>query len=355
MGMGKLLIASLLLLLAALAQSHMLNVTVEDNSGTKLVATKVEALQGPTVVASAIADEHGSAYLALDTGSYFIRLVRSGYPDHVLLTYVKDDAQLQAVMSNKRETGILYGRVQDSESSYDGLKIYLLSGWKIISTSTIASGGYYIFPYIFPDDYSIRLDDGSKNLSTENVTISGKEAKYLDISVVHANVTPTPVLVPVLSAPKTATVGSLIVATVRAGTVPYAGVNVSVSTPDGTVVALTDSAGQIAVNAVKGGRYVFSWNGQEAMTEIPVPPALEENVTPQAVQNNTTLEQNATAQPQAKKSEWGILPLAGVGFLLFALLAGAALAGLFAYRKIMPSSRIGPEPEAKKDLHRKKR
>lgn len=337
------------LALCAMHYAYVLNVTVEDGFGTKLVATRVEALKGSTVAAAENADEHGVAQLSVAGGTYFIRLLRDGYPVQVLATIVDRDTAMKAVMNNKRETALLYGRILDNSTLWEGKSIYLLADWKIISTSKVFAEGTYIFPYVLPGSYSIRLNDGTPMLSVSEITLSPKEAAYLDISVVKPKPPEVVKDEPVeLLAPRSVDVDTLIIVTLKKGETPLEGQKIVAATPSGQLELTTDSAGKAGINAAQAGKYVFTYEGKEALTQVQgttpeVIPQAPIEQTPEAVPEQPQPPKQAPAQPG------GMLAVAGIAFVAVALLAAAAIAGVFAYRRLMPPRYLPPTSEAKKE------
>lgn len=344
--MGKIVLALFILALCAMPFAYVLDVTVEDMYGTKLPVTRVEALKGSTVAAAENADEHGVAKLTVAGGTYFIRLLRDGYPVQVLATIVDKDTEIKAVMNNKRETALMYGKIIDNSTVWDGKNIYLLADWKIASTSKILPEGYYIFPYVLPDTYSVRLNDGTPMLSVSELTFSPKEAAYLDITVEK----PKPVEVvkeePItLAAPRKVDVDMLIVVTLMKGDAPVANEKIMATTPSGAMEITTDSAGKAGLNAAQSGKYIFSWNGQEALTTVV-------GTEPIAITPEPAVEQPQVpvqAQPEPAAQTGGMLAIVGLAFVAVLMLAAAAGAGLFAYRRLMPPRYYPPEAEAKKE------
>ncbi len=354
--MGKAIFLLLALALLGGAFAYTLNVTVEDGFGTKLFTTRVEALKGQTAAASATADVHGKAQLVVDAGAYFLRLLRNGYPEHIVLVTINSDTELKTVMNNKRQTALMYGQVK-GEGNYDAGSIYLLSDWKIISTAKIQPGGYYIFPYILPGKYSLRLNNGSDIIDPAEKELAPKDALYQDITVQKKEEVKPPVKEkPVLSSQQQATVGDLIVVTLKEGGRPLVGEKISASTPSGTLSLTTDESGQVGVNALEGGKYVFTWNDLQALTDVPiVPPEQEQAAPPQETAPPPVVDEPGAKPPQAGSQDGGFIAAAGVAFVMLIMLAGAALAGLYAYRKMQPPKYTPPEIERKQHPQKKKK
>lgn len=336
--------------------AYVLNVTVEDGLGTKLYNTKVEVYQGNTLASSASADRDGNAVMELGAGTYFIKPVRSPYPDQVVPVIIKESTQIKIVMNLKRETGTAYGQVSDSEANWEGKNIYLLSDWKIVASAKILPGGYFVLPYLSTQAYGIRLDSGAFSLDQNELMLGEREARYLDLHVVHPKVEPEAQVT--LTAPKIAEKSSPIVAVLMKGDVPLSGQKITISTPAGMISATTNEAGRVSVNAAGYGDYIFTYGDLTAKTSLPKPaseiPTIEQP-TPQAPAQeqptSPTIEQKPPATETAKPAQQndGMIVL-GFAAVAIIIIFGALGAGMLLYHKI---GKAGSPPKEEKAAEEK--
>lgn len=354
------------LLLSQSALAYQINVKVVDKDNTPMYNSRVEVLQGNTVIASAIADRLGNANFTLSKGTYFLRPVRPSYPDQILMFQVKEDADLTAVILINRETAILYGQVAGTPSQgTDGSTLYATQNGLLAIPKTGAKivNGYFVMGSIWPGAYELRLDNGSAKFENPSVTLEGNSAKYVSLKVLDE----TKSVAPSITAPATAAKFSTITAVLKNGDAPAANQPVIVYTPEGIINAKSDEAGRVAVNAVSSGAYTFSWSGQIAKTTVesdaPAPPVVATPSQVQAPPANAEIlpPPAAPSEPNTGNKDATVAAMGG-GLLLIAVFAAAAIIGALLFfalknargekpNKPLPPQQHAEEAKGREDAH----
>ncbi len=350
-----------LLLLSSLTFAFQFNVTVVDKDGMRLPHTQVSVLTGNTVLYQKATaennslDNYGRADFDLAAGTYFIRLNRSFYPEHIVMYTLTGDANLQLVMLINRQSYILYGQViDDPPSRWEGANLSLLdSNGHVVRTTTVMADGYYIIYYLDTTmTYQLRLDAGSRLLSAP-FSFNQPNAYYVPLDLrTNALVNASPSL----SAPPTAPLYSPITAVLRAGTSPMPNQSMTVVTPAGTLTLVTDANGQVRVNSAAPGDYVFSWGNQTVRTTVaplvmPQPVVPAEPAPPAPSAEAPLSATSPPVSPSAPAPAANSIPLV-LGLLLVIVLVGAgvviamAVLGPWLHRKL-----IGPRYPASHEGH----
>ncbi|VVB56783.1 Carboxypeptidase regulatory-like domain protein [uncultured archaeon] len=327
-----------LLLLAAPLLALQFNVTVTNEIGTRLPGTKVQILTGDTVLYEnstiwcpkadvdkgcpvRISDRAQAGFeLAPDT--YFLRLQRSGYPDHVYLQTLDQDTALTVIMFIRKSTYTMYGRVSNASHQLDGMQIKLMDADTdtVVRTSAIKANGDYLIDSLWPGrKYYLRVDDGEQRLLSEPFSYNDVGAYYLELAGAQAplrNVS----LQPLLSGPDRADLHSRISVTLMSGERPMEGQTVTVRTPNGELNLTTDADGIARVQAAEGGQYTFKWSSLRLNVTVPMPPAPAAPAAPQAPAPafEVTVPEQAPAAPAGPMVE----PTVALGAAGLVLMAG---------------------------------
>lgn len=335
--------------------AYPLNISAVDKDGTKLPNTLVQVLLGNTVLYGQNADANGTVQFDLAPGPYFIRLNRSFYPQHLLLyTMPAAPSQLQAVLLINRQSYILYGQVVDQPPSrWEGSTLSLLdANGRVVRTTTVHQDGYYILPYLdMGVTYQLRLEAGSHLLSAP-FSFDQPNAFYLPLDLSSNTLLNTS---PRLVAPSTSPLYYPITATLRAGAAGLANQSVSVQTPAGLLVLLTDENGAVKVNSAAPGDYVFRWANQTVTTHVDAlvapAPTNSEPAPPVAEPSAPSAPVSAASAPNDALSVGlglGLLLLVIVGcFVVFMAVLGPRLHQMVAGKpQPPPASQTAPPPAA---------
>ncbi|MDE1798332.1 MAG: hypothetical protein KGH63_02920, partial [Candidatus Micrarchaeota archaeon] len=273
-----------LLLISSALSAYQLNVTVIDGKDPNannpsacqpgsctigLPGTQVQVLLGNTVLYTAIADNaSATAYFNVSAGTYFVKLTRGYYPDHLLMVTVSGDTPLRAILLINRQSYILYGQVIDNPPGrWEGANLSLLDSNGLVQRTTLVGpDGYYIMPYLdTTQTYRLRLNAGARLLSPP-FSYSQPNTFYMPLDV--RNSTALVNASPSLSVPASAPLYYPITATVKAGPMALPNETVSVLTPGGLLVLTTGADGTVHVNAAQAGDYVFTYRNQTMTTTV---------------------------------------------------------------------------------------
>lgn len=347
----------LLLALLSLTWAVQLNVTVQDKDGTLLVSTTVQLLEGKTLVAEQKADDKGLAQFEVPAGTYFVKLIRSPYADHVVMLVASQDMPVTLVMLIIKPTYTLYGQIIDSPPDrWNGQKIYLVdaNGAKMAET-TVSGDGYYAFASLYPGvQYRVKAPASDGDKLSALFSYASEGAYYLEMDLRNSTVLVD--TTPVLSAPSSAQLHSQISAVVRTVYGPVAGVSVVAVTPDGAITLTTDSKGLASVQAAKEGEYTFEYQNQSVKTVVGIVKQPETaNPPPQEEQNQSAPIVQKT-QPNAGRQQQQAVLFGGAGILL---IAGAiiviAVVGAIIYFMSRKKEKVAfIEEETKVEMHHEK-
>ena len=271
-----------LALLIGTASALQLNVTVTNkgcpSTSGRLIGTKVQVMVGNTTLyenITKIVDDRAMAQFTLAPGTYFLRLIRASYPDHVYLQTIKQDTELCRNMIMQKSTYTLFGRVTADPDYWAGREISLIDQKQdtVKSRATIMPDGYFLIDAVWPaTDYYLRLDDGTQRIVSPVFQAPDTGAGYMEINGALAQANNT-VLAPKLTASSKVALYSILSAQLKAGERPMVGQRVIVSTPRGTLNLSTDDNGQVYVQAAEGGDYTFTWETQVMTMSVPKPAA----------------------------------------------------------------------------------
>jgi len=275
----------LAVLLAPLAALQF-NVTVTNEIGTRLPGTKVQILvanttlyEQTTIWCPKIDAEKGCPLIndkamvnfELSPETYFLRLQRSGYPDHVYLQTISENTNIEMIMFIKKSTYTIFGRVPSDIADYEGETIKLVddASGAIIRSSAIKDNNYFILESLWPDKvYHLRIDRGTERLLSNPFSHAEVGAYYVEINSASEplrNIT----ILPSLNGPIQADLHSKISPRLMAGERPMAGQVILVTTPTGSLNLTTDSNGYVSIWAAEGGDYVFNWQTITYAVNVP--------------------------------------------------------------------------------------
>ena len=337
-------LALLALLIAPLAALQ-LNVVVTNEIGTRLPGTHVQILVANTTLYEQTAkwcpsidlskncsavDDRAVASFTLAPGTYFLRLQRSGYPDHVYLQTLNDDTTLPLIMFIKKSTYTVFGRVAVNPESFVGESIKLVDDKSdsILRSTTIKDNGYFILESLWPDTwYHARVDRGTERLISKSFSHSEIGAYYVEVNAASEplqNITTRPTF----SAPMQADLHSKIRVRLLSQDRPMAGQPMTVTTPNGPLNLTTDTDGYVYVWAAEGGDYVFNWQSMTQTVSVPYPeaPAAPVIVAPVVVEPAPAASEPVTAAPVASTDNTAAIGLSvmvvlGLGVVVVVILA----------------------------------
>lgn len=210
---------------------------VQDSvSHLPLVGCLCEALNGTTVIASAITDSLGTCLLSgLSPGSYTVRTTLGSYQISTKVVIVKPNIQVSVLFSLLSDTGGLEGEVVDFLSALilPQAQLSLFSGETLVATTYSDALGNYVFTDIAPGTYTLRVTLLNFEILTLTVTITANHTTHQPCSM-HSQP------------------GNITGAVTDASTtLPIAGAQITVLNGTTTVAnVLTDSSGNYTVTGL---------------------------------------------------------------------------------------------------------
>ena len=320
----------LLSLCLSLSFASTLEVKVTVSEGTVAIGTNVSILKDGVELAMQKADAEGKASFSLQDGGYFVLLRRGGYPLHVSLVELNGNTSIALSMRQQISYANVYGQLS-GPPPFSNYSITAFSGGEVVKRAQANSQGLYFISFLPEGQYELVFESPGYQ--------PVRKQEFLPSSdFVEANAKLVPIAVEPeqsagLFAPLQVQQYSTIVLSLKNGTTPLPGRQISVNTPSGALTLSTDSSGEAKVNAAEPGTYEFAFGDLTASTEVnaasaPLP-------TPPMVPNQT-----ATAPPEVPiappsdaggSNQW---VAAGVALAIFALAAGIAVfLGLQLFRR----------------------
>jgi hypothetical protein len=330
-------LAALLALAAGEGYALELNVTLTNEVGTRLPGSAVDILVGNTVLYTkntSIIDDRAVAQFTIAPGTYFIRLRRGGYPDHIYLQTLENDTEMKFIMLMRRSTYTIYGQVE-GETSLAGRSIKLIDETGAVAkSSTIKGSGYYLIDSLWPTKkYYLWVDGPIQPIFSENFSYDAPGAYYIPIK--SKPIEKEIEEFPQLAAPASAKIGERIAVSLMVGSRPMAGQEIKVITPDGEFSITTDSQGLAYIQAAESGDYVFEWGGLKQKVNVPSQeqaPKIEETKKEESMQGNESQENaqvpkgNNAGYPSASSEAEGNTAIFGIA--AFAAAAALILAAI---------------------------
>ena len=324
-----------LAILCASVFSSTLSIFVKDSSGTSLVGTNIELLQSSVVVQQAKAGVLGNYTFEVQDGTYIARFARGGYPVYVSIVQVARNMNFSYTMVPARSYAVYYGTVSAEGENVQNLTLSALQNGLVKTSAKVMEGGAYVLGFLDTGTYEFSLG-GKYPKSRINVSVAGQETVLLDMVVLNESapaqnesgaVNATPFIV----VPEQGALYKPIMVKVGNGAQAAANAQIEVLTPDGAVTVGTDEQGAAVINAAKAGRYVFTYQGAQAVVEIAPQEAQQGGQTPPAQPVQQPPVQQGNAQENANA-----FALMAIGMLVI----GAVALGIVAYL-LMRNSKEG--------------
>lgn len=81
------------------------------------------------------------------------------------------------------ETGIIEGNIEASEGALSGVRMELLADGQVISTTSSAFDGFYVFEYVVPNNYTVRIDPSYEqvNIPPRAILVTPENLFHTDI------------------------------------------------------------------------------------------------------------------------------------------------------------------------------
>ncbi len=164
-------------------------VVTDSLTGEKLDNARVQLRSGNRTTVTDTTDEEGKfVFSDVDTGSYTIRVSRSGYTTKsVDIEVSADDITIDIPLTAVIQTTVS-GTVTDSADGtvLPGAVVQLRSGNRTIATDTTGSDGKFSFADIQTGDYTVRTSLQGYITKSINITATGTEPVEVNIPLVEA-------------------------------------------------------------------------------------------------------------------------------------------------------------------------
>lgn len=324
----SILITLLLLLLLPLSQASVLSVKVVVDQDTPSIGASVSLMTGGIELSTQKADQNGMVRFNASDGTYFISVAKSSiYPQYVVLKEISGDTAITVVRRQLINYASVYGQIT-GPANFSNTAITAYSNGQITKRAFANKDGFYMMSFLPDGTYELRFESPG----FENTSVQALLPSSMFTPIYMALKAPVPPAEPevALSAPYQVQQFSPIEILLTRGGLPFAGQEISVSTPSGKITATTDSQGIARVNAAEGGSYSFSFGNLSSSTAVSVPevPLPQQNQTQNGTTAPTQPNQPSTPAQAASDSNGVLLPLAiGLGiFALVVLLAIVAVA-----------------------------
>ena len=332
-------ILAILTIFIASAFAYDVGIKVTVSQDTIAVGTNVTIVKDGTLLYSARTDGKGVAAFNLDQGSYFVYLDRGGYFRHVNLLEVSKSDNITYIMRQIVSSSSAYGQIT-GPVDFTGATVAAYMDGKIVKRTAPNKDGYYMLLYVPEGAYEIVF--GAPGYVEKNESSSLLMSQLSEVNVKLDKTPVVPMAQPAIIVPSAAQKQSVIEILLVRGSVPMSGQTVNVKTPAGDVELTTGADGKAHVNAVKSGKYIFTYGNLSSTTvvegDVEVPVQKPPVVTPEPVLPPET------EQPQ-KPADTGVV--AGVAIVVF----GAAIAALGAILFVASKMIKKQKPKAEEAAH----
>lgn len=312
-------IAFILAFLVASMSASTLAIKVTVTQGTLAVGTNVSVVRDGVELEMKKAGPDGYATFEVLDGSYFVLLRRYPYPLHVSLVDVQGNTNITLTMRQLVSYASVYGQVSGPPAG-SNISVSAHASGVQVKRAYANSQGMYIISFLPEDNYDIAFESDGYEKAVEKEFLPSADFKEVNVKLSP----PAPVQLPEYSlvAPDQVPQYSSIEARLLLGQQPAAGEKVSVSTPEGTLEATTDSQGIARVNGARAGEYTFYFGNLSATSRV---------VAPEVAPPEVPTSPPPTAPPETpdgKPADYnGLLAAAGVALVVIIVLA--ALAAVF--------------------------
>jgi len=333
----------LLLPLMPMAQASMLNVKVVVNQDTASVGAVVSLMTDGVIFTTIRTNGQGIASFNVSDGGYFIVVNKSIiYPEYILLKDVRGDENITVVRRQQVNYANAYGQVS-APTSFPNASVTAYSNGQVAKRTAVSANGLYMLSFLPEGAYELRFE--SPGFETKDVQAFLPTGEFTQFNAVLSPPKPPAEPQVIIVSPVQVSRFKLVEIVLTADGKPLSGKEISVVTPSGKLIAITDSEGTARVNAAEVGVYTFSYGNHSASTAVSVEEGAKANASepPKA---------NASVAPPAQipqDSGQSAPPQQGAGNSILSAIAVLSISALIAAVAILVAAKLFYFDRKKKD------